>query len=36
MSTANPKSLGNRVGSVQCDNTTLHLLKANDFVAKAI
>ena len=36
MSTANPKSLGNRVGSVQCDNTTLHLLKANDFVAQAI
>lgn len=33
---ANPKSLGNRVGSLQCDNTTLHLLKANDFVAKAI
>lgn len=31
-----PKSLGNRVGSVQCDNTTLHLLKANDFVANAI
>ena len=24
------------VGSVQCDNTTLNLLKANDFVAKAI
>ncbi|WP_055144100.1 hydrogenase nickel incorporation protein HypB [Jiulongibacter sediminis] len=23
-------------GSVQCDNTTMHLLKANDFVAKAI
>lgn len=36
MSTANPKSLGNRVGSLQCDNTTLHLLKANDFVANAI
>jgi len=31
-----PKSLGNRVGSLQCDNTTLHLLKANDFVANAI
>jgi len=31
-----PKSLGNRVGSVQCDNTTLHLLKANDYVANAI
>lgn len=36
MSTSNPKSLGNRVGSLQCDNTTLHLLKANDFVANAI
>lgn len=36
MSTPNPKSLGNRVGSVQCDNTTLHLLKANDYVANAI
>lgn len=36
MSTSNPKSLGNRVGSIQCDNTTLHLLKANDFVANAI
>jgi len=34
--TQNPKSLGNRVGSVQCENTTLHLLKANDFVAKSI
>ncbi|MDH0660282.1 MULTISPECIES: hydrogenase nickel incorporation protein HypB [unclassified Empedobacter] len=34
--TQNPKSLGNRVGSVQCDNTTLHLLKANDYVANAI
>lgn len=34
--TPNPKSLGNRVGSVQCENTTLHLLKANDFVAKSI
>lgn len=33
---SNPKSLGNRVGSLACDNTTLHLLKANDFVAKAI
>lgn len=33
---SNPKSLGNRVGSVQCDNTTLHLLKANDYVANAI
>ncbi len=36
MSTSNPKSLGNRVGSLQCDNTTLHLLKANDYVANAI
>lgn len=34
--TQNPKSLGNHVGSVQCENTTLHLLKANDFVAKSI
>lgn len=33
---SNPKSLGNRVGSLQCDNTTLHLLKANDFVANTI
>lgn len=33
---SNPKSLGNRVGSVQCENITLHLLKANDFVAKSI
>ncbi|WP_306350677.1 hydrogenase nickel incorporation protein HypB [Flavobacterium sp. '19STA2R22 D10 B1'] len=31
-----PKSNRMPVGSVQCDNTTLHLLKANDFVAKAI
>jgi hydrogenase nickel incorporation protein HypB len=31
-----PKSNGMSVGSVQCDNTTLNLLKANDFVAKAI
>lgn len=31
-----PKSNGAAVGSVQCDNTTLNLLKANDFVAKAI
>lgn len=34
--TSSPKSLGNRVGAVQCENTTLHLLKANDYVAKAI
>ncbi|SFG08645.1 hydrogenase nickel incorporation protein HypB [Pontibacter chinhatensis] len=31
-----PKSNQMPVGSVQCDNTTLNLLKANDFVAKAI
>jgi hydrogenase nickel incorporation protein HypB len=31
-----PKSNRAAVGSVQCENTTLHLLKANDFVAKAI
>lgn len=30
------KSLRGARGTVQCDNTTLHLLKANDFVAKAI
>ncbi len=31
-----PKSNRMPVGSVQCDNTTLNLLKANDFVAKTI
>ena len=31
-----PKSNRMPVGAVQCDNTTLNLLKANDFVAKAI
>ena len=31
-----PKSNIAPVGSVQCENTTLNLLKANDFVAKAI
>nr|WP_295876762.1 hydrogenase nickel incorporation protein HypB [uncultured Chitinophaga sp.] len=31
-----PKSNRMPAGSVQCDNTTLNLLKANDFVAKAI
>ncbi len=31
-----PKSNRAPVGSVQCENTTLNLLKANDFVAKAI
>lgn len=36
MSIVKPKSNRAAVGSVQCDNTTLNLLKANDFVAKAI
>lgn len=36
MTETKPKSNGMPVGSVQCDNTTLNLLKANDFVAKAI
>jgi hydrogenase nickel incorporation protein HypB len=31
-----PKSNRAPVGSVQCENTTLNLLRANDFVAKAI
>ncbi|TDB60396.1 hydrogenase nickel incorporation protein HypB [Arundinibacter roseus] len=31
-----PKSNQAAVGSVQCDNTTMNLLKVNDFVAKAI
>ncbi len=31
-----PKSNRAPVGSVQCESTTLNLLKANDFVAKAI
>ncbi len=31
-----PKSNQMPAGSVQCENTTLNLLKANDFVAKAI
>jgi hydrogenase nickel incorporation protein HypB len=31
-----PKSNRAMVGSVQCENTTLHLLKANDFVAQSI
>jgi hydrogenase nickel incorporation protein HypB len=34
--TVQPKSNRAPVGSVQCENTSLHLLKANDFVAKAI
>ena len=36
MNIAKPKSNRAPVGSVQCENTTLNLLKANDFVAKAI
>ncbi|QCX52565.1 hydrogenase nickel incorporation protein HypB [Elizabethkingia sp. JS20170427COW] len=36
MSINTPKSLGNRVGSLEHNHTILHLLKANDFVAKAI
>lgn len=36
MHTHTPKSNKAPVGSVQCENTTLNLLKANDFVAKAI
>lgn len=34
--TTQPKSNRAPVGSVQCENTSLHLLKANDFVAKSI
>ncbi len=34
--TSKPKSNRAPVGSVQCENTTLNLLKANDFVAKEI
>lgn len=36
MSEIKPKSNRMSVGSVQCDNTTMNLLKANDFVAKTI
>ena len=36
MTTARPKSNQASVGAVQCENTTLNLLKVNDFVAKAI
>ena len=36
MNVTKPKSNRAPVGSVQCENTTLNLLKANDFVAKAI
>ncbi|MEO1808596.1 MAG: hydrogenase nickel incorporation protein HypB [Bacteroidota bacterium] len=31
-----PKSPKTARGAVQCDNTTMHLLKANDFVAQSI
>ena len=31
-----PKSNRNARGTIACDNTTLHLLQANDFVAEAI
>jgi hydrogenase nickel incorporation protein HypB len=31
-----PRSSKNSRGTVQCDNTTMHLLQANDFVADAI
>lgn len=31
-----PKSSRNARGTVNCDNTTMHLLQANDFVAEAI
>lgn len=36
MTTARPKSNQASVGAVQCENTTLNLLKVNDFVAKAV
>jgi len=36
MTTVKPKSNQASVGSVQCENTTLNLLKVNDFVARAI
>lgn len=36
MKNSAPKSRGNRVGSIECDHTTLHLLKANDYVAQSI
>ena len=36
MTESKPKSNRMPAGSVQCDNTTLNLLKANDFVAKTI
>jgi hydrogenase nickel incorporation protein HypB len=31
-----PKSNKNARGTIACDNTTMHLLQANDFVADAI
>ncbi|TAF63540.1 MAG: hydrogenase accessory protein HypB [Cytophagales bacterium] len=31
-----PRSSKNARGTIQCDNTTMHLLQANDFVADAI
>lgn len=36
MNLSKPKSNRAPAGNIPCDNTTLHLLKANDFVAKAI
>lgn len=36
VNSSKPKSNRAPVGSVQCENTTLNLLKANDFVAKVI
>lgn len=36
MTTVRPKSNQASVGAVQCENTTLNLLKVNDFVAKSI
>jgi hydrogenase nickel incorporation protein HypB len=36
MNSSKPKSNRAPVGTIECDNTTMHLLKANDFVAKAI
>jgi hydrogenase nickel incorporation protein HypB len=36
MTKSQPKSNRAPVGSVQCENTSLHLLKANDFVASII
>jgi len=36
MTTTRPKSNQASAGAVQCENTTLNLLKVNDFVAKAI